>query len=277
MNALRRLLVHIDGSPRSAERVALARLLAQAHGASVEAVFAVTPAWIEVPLSALGDAGGAVLLQEAEASRRRDARALFEKHNQGPGPLMSWDEGGAEAATAAFVARALCSDLVILGQRDREDPLSWGVPADFVPSVLADSGRAALVVPRHGSVATPGRRVLVAWKASREAARALSAALPLMQAADQVDVALWREPSAANEGEERLLAWLQAHGLSPRLHREGPADGQIGERLLSLAADLSSDLLVMGCYGHTRAREWLLGGATRTVLDSMTVPVLMAH
>lgn len=283
MNALRRILVHVDGSPRSATRLRLARRLGQAQGAGVEAVFAVTPAWMELPLSAMGDASAGVLLQEAEAARRRDARAVFERENEGPGPLATWDEGGSEAAIPALATRALCSDLLVLGQHDRNDPLAWGVPSDFVPSVLADSGRPALVVPWAGEVGEVGRRVLVAWKDSREAARALSAALPLLQAAEQVDIALWREPTLATEGEEapeslsRLQTWLAAHGLTPRIRPQGAASAELGERLLSLAADVGADLLVMGCYGHTRAREWLLGGATRTVLSSMTLPVLMAH
>lgn len=315
MNALGRILVHLDGSPRSAERIRLARRIAQAHGAAVEAVFAVTPAWIDVPMSALGDAGGAVLLQEAEASRRRDARALFDRENTGPGPLMSWDEDGTQPAVPAFSQRALCADLLVLGQRDREDPLTWGVPGDFVPSVLADSGRPALVVPSAGDYGSVGQRVLVAWKDSRESARALSAALPLLQGAQSIDLAMWdespsvlgpagggsfaRTASRANIGAgqgalatpgskaagletgdaglQRLLAWLRTHGLQAQLCPQGKADAQLGEQLLSLAADRSADLLVMGCYGHTRAREWLLGGATRTVLSSMTLPVLMAH
>jgi nucleotide-binding universal stress UspA family protein len=61
------------------------------------------------------------------------------------------------------------------------------------------------------------------------------------------------------------------------MHRRNGAPESVGDALLSLAADTSADLLVMGCYGHTRAREWVLGGATRTVLKSMTLPVLMAH
>jgi nucleotide-binding universal stress UspA family protein len=71
--------------------------------------------------------------------------------------------------------------------------------------------------------------------------------------------------------------FLHHHGIKATVHRGGPPTRELGELLLSLAADLQADLLVMGCYGHGRAREWALGGATRTVLRSMTLPVLMVH
>ncbi len=289
----RRLLVHLDGSPRSAERLALARRLAGRAGATLLAMHAVTPVWAEMPMSALGDAGAGVLLQEAEAERRRGARGLYDREAMRPGAPMRWHDAtelgntGWGAATTAFSARALCSDLVVLGQRDPEDALAWGVPADFVPAVVADSGCPVLVVPRVGHFQAVGRRVLVAWKPAREAARALATALPLLRQAEHVEVAHWRESGEARvqpaETDDTpapasaLEDWLQAHGVRARHTPQGDAHADIGEQLLSLAAHVDADLLVMGCYGRSRTREWLLGGATRTVLQSMTLPVWMAH
>ena len=289
----RRLLVHLDGSPRSAERLALARRLAWQAGATLLAMHAVTPVWAEMPMSALGDAGAGVLLQEAEAERRRGARALYDREAMRPGAPMRWHDAtdlpadGWGAATTAFNARALCSDLVVLGQRDPEDALAWGVPADFVPAVVADAGCPVLVVPRVGHYPAIGQRVLVAWKPAREAARALATALPLLKRARHVEVAHWRESGEARQtpapadaphaSPPALEDWLQAHGIQARHTVQGDAHADIGEELLSLAAHVDADLLVMGCYGRSRTREWLLGGATRTVLQRMTVPVWMAH
>jgi len=284
----RRMLVHLDGSPRSAERLALARRLAGRAGATLVAMHAVTPVWAEMPMSALGDAGAGVLLQEAEAERRRGARAVYDREAARPGAPMHWHDAtdltdtGWGAAATAFSARALCSDLVVLGQRDPQDALSWGVPTDFIPDVVAGSGRPALVVPRVGHFDTVGRRVLVAWKPAREAARALATALPLLQQAQHVEVAHWRESGASLPAHPAtatgaLQDWLQAHGIQAHHTAQGDAHADIGEQMLSLAAHIDADLLVMGCYGHNRTREWLLGGATRTLLQSMAVPVWLAH
>ena len=249
-------------------------------------MLAVDPAWVAVPMGGMGgmgDAGGVVLLQEAEDERRRRARDQFDALASTPGPGVTWCDGGSTPALTAFAQRSLYNDLLVLGQHDPDDALAWGVGADFVPSVIAASGKPALVVPAVGDYPELGRRVLVAWKPTREAARALSAALPMLQSAQTVDVALWSEPSDGLDGSAPaardvwLEDWLQAHGVQAQMLHQG-ADGRgVGDLLLSLAADRSSDLLVMGCYGHSRAREWLLGGVTQRVLRSMTLPVLMAH
>jgi nucleotide-binding universal stress UspA family protein len=141
--------------------------------------------------------------------------------------------------------------------------------------VLIESGKPAIVVPAVGSFGTLGERVLIAWKPGRESARALAAAMPILQRAASVHYVVdGRCEWAAAE----LGGCLRAHGVKAPLKRHAALDAAApGESLLSLAADCDADLLVMGCYGHSRAREWAMGGATRTVLASMTLPVLMAH
>ena len=127
--------------------------------------------------------------------------------------------------------------------------------------------------------AAVGQTVVIAWKPTREAARAVSAAVPLLQRARRVHVMAWGEDEEQVTGARLDLdGYLKLRGVEPVWHREGgeePAD--LGDLLLSRAFDLEADLLVMGCYGHSRAREWVLGGTSRTVLRSMTLPVLMAH
>ena len=124
-----------------------------------------------------------------------------------------------------------------------------------------------------------GRVALVAWKPAREAARAVAAALPLLRAAHKVHVAIWPEAGQdpGEDGGRQIAGYLGSHGVHGEISRSGPATREVGEYLLSMASDVGADLLVMGCYGHGRLREWALGGATRSVLRSMTVPVLMAH
>ena len=249
-------------------------------------MFAVDPAWVAVPMGGMGgmgDAGGVVLLQQAEEERRRRAREQFDAQVSSPGPGVTWGDGGSTPALTAFAQRSLYNDLLVLGQHDPDDDMAWGVGTDFVPSVVAASGKPALVVPAVGDYADIGRRVLVAWKPTRESAHALSAALPLLQSAQAVDVAIWSEPSDDRDGSAQaardvwLEDWLRAHGVEAQVLHQGANGRGVGDLLLSLAADRGSDLLVMGCYGHSRAREWLLGGVTQRVLRSMTLPVLMAH
>lgn len=278
MTALRSIVVHVDGSPRSAARLTLARKLAAAHGAVLEAVLAAAPSLAELPMAYSASSEAATVMLELDADRRRRARLHFAREAERPGPPMHWLELDQELTQHGFVQRALYADLLVLGQHDATDPLAWGVGSDFVPSVLADSGRPGLVLPYTGHFAEVGRNVLIAWKPSREAMHALSAALPLLREARQVHVAC--NPPAGEAGRIALgplEAYLQRHGVTASVAVHGVAVEQVGESLLSTAADVEADLMVMGCYGHSRTREWLLGGASRSVLQAMTLPVLMAH
>jgi len=139
-----------------------------------------------------------------------------------------------------------------------------------------------------GPAHAPARRILIAWNGSKEAARAVREALPLLKRADSVDIAVFDpDYQKALHGEspgDDLLKFLMRHGIDAEiLVRQTQRAGMLkrpsgtGEALLSLAQERERDLLVLGSYGHSRFRETLLGGVTRTVLESMTLPVLMAH
>jgi len=147
--------------------------------------------------------------------------------------------------------------------------------------VTLASGRPILVVPYAGHFETVGRRVLVGWNATREAARAVNDAMPLLAAAEMVTV-LTIDAREGPHGHGELPGadislHMARHGVKAGIERTVSADLSVGDVLLSRAADLGADLLVMGAYGHSRARELLLGGATRALLRSMTIPVLMSH
>lgn len=205
--------------------------------------------------------------------------AAFEHAARLRGISAEWRavSGGWDANPALHARYA---DLAILGQRDPGDDEM----ATFRPRperVTLASGRPILVVPYAGRFSTVGSRVLVAWNAGREAARAIADAMPLLAAADAVTVlAIDPQPGPDGHGElpgADIALHLARHGVKAQIERTPSADVPVGEVLLSRAADLGVDLLVMGAYGHSRTRELLLGGATRTILASMTVPVLMSH
>jgi len=166
------------------------------------------------------------------------------------------------------------ADLVVVGQRATSE-------GGIAENLVLNAGRPVLVVPRRWEGRGVGERVMVAWNARREATRALTDAIPLLQRAKQVDVVTVNaEPQREGHGElpgADIALYLARHGVKANVLAT-QADGvNVGEWLLSRAADLRADMIVMGAYGHSRLRELVLGGATRTVLESMTVPVLMSH
>lgn len=276
--SLKQLLVHLDASPQAAQRLEAACRIGQAHGSAVTALYAVTPAFVELPFAPEIGPGVAASLHERDDELRTRARAAFDRVLAAPGMKASWAEVGNNPIMGVFAQQALYADLLVLGQAAPAEKRADGVPADFVETVLVSSGKPALVFPFIGSPSTIGETIVVAWKPTREAARAVSAALPLLQRAGQVHVLSWSDADESVGGHGLSLeGYLQLHGVKAVWHRETQESGLIGELLLSRAFDLEADLLVMGCYGHSRAREWVLGGVSRTVLRSMTLPVLLAH
>jgi len=270
MSTFKTILAHVDASPRAVVRLRLAEVLASRYDSKLTGAYAATPAAMMSGL-VLGEGTGLLALAavQIDADNVRHARARFDQ--AGLGWRADWRELTGDVPVPAFIRAALAADLLVLGQHDQSDSGGRIVPTDFAESVLIGSGKPAIVVPCAGDFTDVGRSVLVAWKPTRESARAIAAALPLLQMAQSVHVCAW-------DGDPREVEpWLRRHGVTATLHREPDAGAEIGEMVLSRAADLGADLLVMGCYGHSRARELVLGGASRTIMDSMTVPVLMAH
>jgi len=136
-----------------------------------------------------------------------------------------------------------------------------------------------LIVPYIGAAKPPGKTVMLCWNDSREAKHAAVGALPLLAAADKV-IVLIIDPRASRGREEPgadVAVWLARHGVKVTVQRDSAADSDVGGVILSRAADHDIDLIVMGIYGHSRMRERVLGGASRTLLASMTAPLLVAH
>ena len=276
----RDLLVQVDDTRSNPKRVAFAIELAVAHEAHLTGLYVIpepSPAAFAqgFPVELMSDlqrAGRAraeaALAGFSEAARRN--RIAFEARVD----RVLYTEAADAVATNARYA-----DLAILGQHDPDDPA--GGPRYLPEEVALGSGRPVLLVPYIGPAASFGERVLVAWDASREAARAVNDALPLLRRAKQVEVvSVNPRPMPFAHGEEPgadIALHLARHGVSVEVQRIEAPDVDPANAILSHAADRSADLLVMGAYGHSRLREYVLGGVTRTILDEMTVPVLMSH
>jgi len=275
-NELKQLLVHADATPQFAQRLEFACRLAAQHGAGVTALYASPSASEALPVASGMGPGLAVRRDNTQDTELARAKSVFEQLRPAGLPA-AWAEIHSFPLAPAFAEQALYADLLVLGQHGPGEGWSTLMPADFPETVIALSGRPALVLPYTS--ARPGLpgRVVIAWKHSPGAARAVSAALPLLRQASAVHILSWGTDAAATAGGPNIVSHLQAHGVKASWQREDMEPENLGELLLSRAFDLQADLLVMGCYGRTRAHEWVLGGVSRTVLKSMTLPVLMAH
>ncbi|HZB90594.1 MAG TPA: universal stress protein [Stellaceae bacterium] len=282
--ALKDILLYVDEARGHDARIALAVELARRNGAHLTGLFSVEP----YGYSALAAPGGpdfaaTEAFQELEEQRRATRLALGEglrdeldKAAQRAGINREW-RVVEDPAAEAMALHARYADLAVVGQAD---PDNRPVGAGVVEAVLLSAGRPVLAVPFIGA-ASLGQRVLIAWNASREAARAVNDALPLLTAAERVTVlSINPAQGIADEGElpaVDIALHLARHGVKAEAAHTESEDIGVGDVILSRAADLSADLIVMGGYGHSRAREFILGGATRTLLQSMTVPVLLSH
>jgi nucleotide-binding universal stress UspA family protein len=220
-------------------------------------------------------------MQEASGAQHAAEEAFRQAAAAGGCKDLEWRAPSGPPIDAA-VAHGRCADLILVGQPDSALADS-SFSARLVSSVLLETGRPMLVIPSIAAPESVGKRILVAWDGGREATRALADAIPFLERAERVTV-VSVDPGASMRGadvpaRERLAAYLRTHGVAARFehHDLGKADIEVGDWLLSRAADWSIDLLVMGGYGHPRWRERVLGGATRVLLATMTLSVLMSH
>jgi nucleotide-binding universal stress UspA family protein len=275
------LLVHLDDSKSCARRVDAAVRLAAQHRAHLTGVYPI----VEIPLlnyireqippdiRASMDAEAKVLAEAA----LKDFREAAERG--GVSYEARTDHPLDTTLTQVVSMHARYADLVVLGQVNPPEPPYVG--HHLPEEVVLAAGRPALIVPYDWAPGALGDRVVIAWDASREAVRAVSDAMPILkQASSVLVISINPKGTPLGHGEvpgADIGAHLARHDV--KVDVEGVVSGElsVGNALLSHIADRGADLLVMGAYAHSRVRELVLGGATRTILESMTVPVLMAH
>ncbi len=274
----RTIVVHADRAANAEARIALAAAIAMREEAHL-----VGAAMTGMPRSMLAgrsyEGSGVFLADYLRRAEERVQQAL--EQFKGIADRLGVPSFEARSSNddeyAGLCMQARYADLVVVGQADRDSNEGNLLP-DLPDYTLLNCGRPLLLVPREGRFPTIGKRVMVAWNGSVEAAKAVTAALPLLRGAEQVTLAVLGD-SADALGESPgadIALYLARHGVNVEvLRRTEPADP--GKAILSLAADFNVDLLVMGAYGHSRFREMMLGGATRTILATATLPVLMAH
>jgi nucleotide-binding universal stress UspA family protein len=275
------LAVHLDSSSRCATRLDLAARIAAEHGSRLVGVVPTgVPDVILTLNGAVPDSLDLIALSSSYLRSRAETVAHGFTEQAAARPSVPFEARIVnDEAADALCERGRWSDLIVVGQTDRSEMVD-GAAFDLPQQVLLHAGAPVLIVPYAGTFATIGTRVIVAWKDTREAARAVRDAVPLLTRADRVTLVAYQE-RRDESGEaaatlEPARDWLRGHGVDAQVRCE-PAVAGPGDALVSLATDLSADLIVMGGYGHSRLREWVLGGMTRHVLEHMTVPVLMSH
>jgi nucleotide-binding universal stress UspA family protein len=273
------ILVHVNVSKHCPSRLEIAAHLAQAFDAHLTGLYT----------SAVGDVQFFMMeemVSNAASTRRawwaqmRDKRKVeFDALLRDSGVAADWIE--VENDVAAMVPyHARYADLTIVGQIDPGELLplpEYNIPED----VALASGRPALVVPYAGSFATVGRRVLIGWNGSAQSARAVNDAFPFLRRAEKVTI-LTVNPDGVRKSKgdrpgAQIAAHLSRHGIKADARELSVEDVDLDDAILSQASDDGADLIVMGAYGHARAREIVLGGATRALFKGMTVPILISH
>jgi nucleotide-binding universal stress UspA family protein len=273
------ILVHLDESTRVQERIRIAANIAIADNAHLVGASMIGISTISYQSNvAERDAN---LGKHIEFLRERAAQAVleFEPVVKKMG-VVSFEGRVVDGEVAEGISlQARYCDLVVVGQADPDEPAP-SVPPDFAQHVLMHAGRPVLIVPSKGEFTSVGKKVLVSWDGSRGAIRAVTDAIPLLQHADEVQVAVFNaEARTGTHGEEPgadLALYLARHNVKVEVLQQKTAR-DVGSALLSLATGIASDLIVMGGYGHSRFRQMLLGGVTRSVMASMTIPVMMSH
>jgi nucleotide-binding universal stress UspA family protein len=276
------ILVHVNESSHAAKRINIAAHLAKAEGAHLIGV-AATAMPAEFYLAGVMGESNAGLEVYLEFLRERANSALAEFDDIARKAQLGSVEKriAADEVGAGISLQARYSDLVVIGQTDPDESLP-GLRSDFPEYVVMNSGRPVLVIPYAGHFKSVGKRAMIAWDASVEATRAVTAALPMLKRAETVQLVAYKPKAVRLAHDERpeadIVNYLARHGIGVEVSQEQPPGGMdIGNALLSYAADLSADLMVMGGYGHSRFREVLLGGVTNTVFKSMTIPTFMTH
>lgn len=277
----RRIALHLDQGYDCQRRTTVALALARRHKAEVLGIYASSaPPQYYYGESVLLSRALDVMKQVLAEDRAAVQNGFLASASAADVAASVRSAESSPSACMALYGRT--ADLIVLSQ---ENPRDTGAAheIEFVEQTLLSAGRPVLVVPSSGTFTGVGERIVYCWDRSREAARALADAMPLLKHAGEIVVLTMDEGESTTTREPaipfaELATYFELHGVpEPRHVRRDIRGVGVGATILNTAADHSADLIVMGAYGHSKLREWAMGGATASVLESMTVPVLFSH
>ena len=277
------ILVQLDNGERCAARVTFAAELAAAFHAHLVGLHTAPPP--DVPPIVEGVVGDSLLRAREAALERLRARAVVQFDAQiaalaGASAARAEFRAAGDHPVDAMLRQGRYADLLVVGQSERPQPDGVITPHDFPERVILGAGRPVLVVPVVGRDRFVLGSVLIAWDAGRSTLRAITDALPLLERAARVTLLSINPISRGGHGElpgADMALYLARHGVTVEVASVGSIDDDAGATILKHAVEFDSDLVVMGGYGHSRWLELARGGATRTVLEQMRLPVLFSH
>ena len=267
------ILAHFDLTPSSEARGRLAVQLAEEHGAhfigaaAEQQLFEIYNDMTVNVSTSVSDEERARVDGDLHAARKR-FDAVVEARND-----VEWRSCVTEPERF-LVGQARAADLVVVGRC-----ASYDVADDALgvrPGTVAlECGRPVLVVPPEKDYLA-AHKVVVAWKDTREARRAVRDALPILKKANEV-VVMTAAPAFRDAGAEDVSIWLDRHGVRSRVSVHASEVEDVAADLINVADDIGADLIVSGAYGHSRTREWFFGGATRDLLETSKHCLFMSH
>lgn len=279
--AYKTILLHAADEKRLTNILSPALVIARRNDAHVTALSVLPPVIVDPGLAPGGVATIIDSHRRAYEEQRARMRPRFEAALTEAGVRGDWINADANqnGVWNRVVDYGRSSDLTIASQANLEWAFSELVEAPI--EVVMHSGRPLLLIPNSGHHESLGRRVIIGWNGRRESARAAFDALPLLKAAEVVRV-VWVNPEQEDDDagdipSADLCVGLARHGVKCVATEVTRHAGNAGAALLAHVRDTASDLLVMGCYGHSRIREFVTGGATRFILKNATVPLLLSH
>lgn len=270
------LLVWVNNTDNATSTIKVAQGLANRLGTHLTGLY-VEP-FLNVPVySGIEAAVSTAAIAELERSiqaRHRETRKHFETLTDGHDGGVSWlSITGDSARVISEVAPN--HDLVIVGQPGQESEDSH--VRSTIDRVAIECGRPMLVVPGNIENADFGKRILVAWNGKRESARAVHDALPFLKKAEVVDVVAVNPDLDDDIPCADIAMHLSRHGVNVDTEKAHSGKNDVSHCLQTLATTYAADMIVMGAYGHSRLREMILGGTTRDMIDTASIPVLMSH
>ncbi len=265
------IMVQVDVGRHSASRIKFASHLADRFHARLIGVAACQPTlpivlestFMDSELMADAEGRASAVIEQAADHFRATLRGLNN---------TEW-RSALTQPTEFLIEQARAADLIVVGREGADDQKDWqlGISAG---DLLMGAGRPVLIVPPAQTV--PSSRIVVGWANTREARRATWDALPLLRAAEEVLVVSVED--AGDDGSAKDVAsWLGRHGATARVELVSSAQGSTTDEILRQADRFGADLIVAGAYGHSRTREWVLGGVTRQLLETTPLCCLMSH
>lgn len=268
--AIKDILVHLDDSEASENRLDLAILYARKHGAALRGLYPITHAYYEPR-------------EIGEKSSIRRIEILFREKTAAAGISSDWVLVDSSvigvSVTDIVINQGYFSDLLIVGQTNSRTP-AMNIPSDFLERLVKATGRPVLVVPYAGVFETAGERIVIAWRAGRESVRSLGDAMPHIEKSHHVSVVGVSADATLTESDSQITSvrsYLAKHAVTIQTDQIYTGNLSVADTILNIACERTADLLIMGAYAPNRRGVLVFSPVAEHIIKHLTVPVLLSH